>query len=485
MKRSRPTMSLSVERLENRELLSQGPFATAEFHAEIKRLMQSNDLPQISLAANIGSLNFTYTFTNRAFTGFAPGRIPETTSNSLFRVGSVTKVFTAVAIMKEVQDDQLSLSDRAFQILGDFDAAGKPIPQAGRDPVTGKPVTFLPSQQLDRVTIQSLLNMSSGLPLSVPVESSTFPVPPGQSHLLAPVLYVPGSYAALSYSSAPPYTRPANVDQQLAEYVYSFSSNRLSLRDPGTFVYSDTGYAVLGAVAAAISERYYHLPYSRFLKQDILKPLGISHPLAKPAPNTPMAAIARTLKSARFPTEVIYYANASEPPQTSIFPNPKAIQPPFAPAKPVPQPYGGELYLPSHFGEGGMTTTPLALTHLFHRLFAAYQGNRTSPLTPATVQLMVDPSVGTAIPDSHSWWGLGWQVFAVPNTPNRPGGWVKNGGLSGTSSLMFQGADGTTWAYILNENDGDAVGTMDQPFATQMKADIQAAIAAWTTNTKK
>jgi hypothetical protein len=162
-----------------------------------------------------------------------------------------------------------------------------------------------------------------------------------------------------------------------------------------------------------------------------------------------------------------------------VFPNPKATTPPFAPRKLVPQPYGGELYWQSHFGEGGITATPLALTTLFGRLFEAYQGNETAPLTPATVRLMVDPSEGTTIPGSDSWWGLGWQVFAAPNTTYQPGDSEKNGGLPGTSSLMFQGADGTTWAYLHNENDGDAVGAADQPFQHQMKAYIQAAIAAW------
>jgi hypothetical protein len=132
------------------------------------------------------------------------------------------------------------------------------------------------------------------------------------------------------------------------------------------------------------------------------------------------------------------------------------------------------------FRRGGIVANPLALTTLFSRLFAAYQGNDTAPLTPATVRLMVDPSEGTSIPGTDSWWGLGWQVFAAPNTTNQPGDWEKNGGLPGTSSLLFQSADGTTWAYILNENDGDAVGAADQPFEHQMKAYIQAAIAAWT-----
>ena len=93
---------------------------------------------------------------------------------------------------------------------------------------------------------------------------------------------------------------------------------------------------------------------------------------------------------------------------------------------------------------------------------------------------MVDPKEGASIPGTDSWWGLGWQVFAAPNTTDRPGDWQKNGGLPGTSSLLFQGADGTTWAYVLNENDGDADGAGDGPFQHQMKTYIQAAIEAWT-----
>ena len=314
--------------------------------------MRSNDLPQISIATHIDERNFTFTFTNRAFGRFVQNRTPTTIRNSLFRIGSITKVFTAVAIMKEVQDGQLSLSDRAFQILGYFDADGRPILQTGRDPVTGDPVSFLPSEKLDSITIQSLLNMSSGLPQSVPVQSSTFPVPPGKARLEDPVIYVPGSYAALTYSSNPRYKLPANVDQQLAYYVYTFTTNRLDLQDPGTFDYSDTGYALLGAIAAAVSEKHDHLPYNVLLKQDILKPLGISGPLLKPPPETPMAAIARTRAVGRYPTEVFYYSNKSEPRQTSIFPNPKATEPPFAPKKLVPQPNGGQLYLREPFWRG-------------------------------------------------------------------------------------------------------------------------------------
>src|SRR5262249_34591799 len=155
----------------------------------------------------------------------------------------------------------------------------------------------------------------------------------------------------------------------------------------------------------------------------------------------------RTSRIGRYPTEVVYFANASEPPRRSIFPNPMATKPPFTPSRLVPQPYGGKFFLQSHFGEGGMTTTPLALTRLFGRLFEAFKGSASTPLSPATVRLMVDRSNGTTITGTNNWWGLGWQVNAAPGTTDRPGDWLKNGGLPGTSSLMFQGADGTTWAY--------------------------------------
>ena len=47
------------------------------------------------------------------------------------------------------------------------------------------------------------------------------------------------------------------------------------------------------------------------------------------------------------------------------------------------------------------------------------------------------------------------QVFAARNTANHPGDWQTNGGFPGASSLLFQGGDGTTWSYTLNERSSD------------------------------
>lgn len=65
---------------------------------------------------------------------------------SLFRIASVSKVVTAIAIMKLVQDGRIHLDDSAFQILNDL----KPLP--GR---TLNPAIY-------RTTVKDLLQISSG-----------------------------------------------------------------------------------------------------------------------------------------------------------------------------------------------------------------------------------------------------------------------------------------------------------------------------------
>src|SRR5262249_27064351 len=153
---------------------------------------------------------------------------------------------------------------------------------------------------------------------------------------------------------------------------------------------------------------------------------GISPPIDNPPPSTPMAGVGHTLAAFAYPTEVGYFANPSEPPAKSIFPDPTATAAPFYPAAPVPQPYGGSYYVESHFAEGGMVANPLALITFFDNLHAAYKGATTGPLTPATVQAMVSLANGTpmGVPDG-SWWGLGWEVTPEPGTTNVPGEWQK------------------------------------------------------------
>ncbi|MDX2038034.1 MAG: serine hydrolase domain-containing protein [Isosphaeraceae bacterium] len=469
----------AVEQLEGRRLLSSGtgPFS-ASFRTSLRNFMRAQDLPQISISIHRGDasqgdstrddVGYQYWFTNRQY-AFRGGRIPKTDENSLFRLASVSKVFTATAIMKQVELGNLALADRAFQVLGYFDAQGNPVAQSGFDPVTGAGVTYSPSPELYDVTIQSLLNMSSGLPLNVPIQSATFPkTPDGQ------VIYVQGSYASIAFAGPAPYSGPATADQQVAYYSYSFSTNDLELDSPGTYLYNDTGYLVLGAIAERVSKTAYDMDYGSFLDQYILSPIGISKPQEAPATATPMVGIARTLRARRFPTEVTYYTNATGP---NIFPNAATH-----PNRVVSQAYGGFYYVESHFGEGGLAATPSALTRLFHRLGEVYSGLRSDgPLSRDTISQMVGQGNGVAVPNSGgAWWGLGWEVF--PTTPNgsEPGNWSKNGALPGTSTLLTRLADGTTFAYTLNQRLSTTGSSSRQtPPANQLATIIRNAIAAW------
>jgi CubicO group peptidase (beta-lactamase class C family) len=450
------------------------PFNSATFQSTIQQLMQQDNLPQISFAAVQNGNAFTYTYTNPSFTGF--GKTPPTTNaNSIFRVASVAKVFTAAAIMNLVQDGYLSLSSNPFQILGYFNAQGTPVPVSGYDPVTGKPVTVTPSTALSNVTVENLLNMSSGLPLNIPVQSASFPnAQPNH------VEFTQGSYAALAFAgdfNNPPYTGPpASVYQQIAYYVYAFAHYNLSLVNPGTYTYSNTGYGILGAVADTVAERVYGLNYASYLQQYILTPMGISAPSASPPPSgIPMLGIAHTLQTAAYPTEVNYYPDPNEPPGTSIFPNPTATKAPFYPKAQVPRPYGAGIYYESNFGEEGLAANPLAMTAVTSNLWAAYNGATAGPLSPATVKEMFNPAFGTPI-NSTQWFGLGWQVTAAPGTTNTPGTWTKGGSDPGTASQVNEYSDGTSWAYVMNEDNNVANGLNGQGFMTTLTNAVNAAL---------
>ena len=66
--------------------------------------------------------------------------------DSLFRIASVSKAITAVAILKLVQNGQLSLDDKAFKILNNLKPQGKRRINA----------------KVYNISIRNLLQMSSG-----------------------------------------------------------------------------------------------------------------------------------------------------------------------------------------------------------------------------------------------------------------------------------------------------------------------------------
>ena len=138
-------------------------------------------------------------------------------TSTTFRIGSLTKQFTAAAILKLAEQGKLGLDDPLSRYVPDFDTGGRVV------------------------TIRQLLNHTSGIP-----EYTT----------------QPGFFAKMA---------PLNLsDAELLQFV---SGKPLDF-EPGTgWRYSNTNYYLLGMIVAKASGR----PYAAFMQDEFFTPLGLAH----------------------------------------------------------------------------------------------------------------------------------------------------------------------------------------------------------------
>ncbi len=139
--------------------------------------------------------------------------------HSAFRIASMTKSFTAMGIMKLVEDGKLSLLDPAYKYIPEM--AGIPYPTSDSPPIT----------------VENLLTMTAGFPEDNPW---------GDRQLEEPV----------------------EMLKQLMRDGPGFS-NPPSL----SYEYSNTGYALLGLIISNVSG----MPYQQFITREILQPLEMTH----------------------------------------------------------------------------------------------------------------------------------------------------------------------------------------------------------------
>jgi CubicO group peptidase (beta-lactamase class C family) len=152
-------------------------------------------------------------------TGFINLRdsLPATTS-SAFRIASMTKSFTALAILKLRDNGQLALSDPVL----------KYIPDMGK-------IEYLTSDS-PPIRIENLMTMTAGFPEDNPW---------GDRQLDEP-------------------------DQMLIDLINS----GISFSNPPSFrfEYSNTGYAILGNIISRVSG----IPYQQYIRENILQPLDMN-----------------------------------------------------------------------------------------------------------------------------------------------------------------------------------------------------------------
>jgi len=147
----------------------------------------------------------------------------------IFRLGSVTKQFTAVAILQLVQQRKISLKDDITKFIPDYPTQGKII------------------------TVEHLLNHTSGIK---------------------------------SYTSMPLWTPEVQQMDLTPKALVDFFKDQPMDFDPGDrYAYNNSGYILLGYIIEQVTG----MSYADYLTKNVFKPAGLKHTfyetLPRPIPN--------------------------------------------------------------------------------------------------------------------------------------------------------------------------------------------------------
>jgi CubicO group peptidase (beta-lactamase class C family) len=133
----------------------------------------------------------------------------------VFEVGSVTKQFTAAAILMLQEQGKLSVKDDFTKYLPDFPTHGQ------------------------KITIEHLLTHTSGIP---------------------------------SYTGMPDWFTKIRQDMTVDQLLGTFRGQPLEFNPGEQWKYNNSGYALLGAIIEKVSGK----SYERFIEDEIFKPLGMT-----------------------------------------------------------------------------------------------------------------------------------------------------------------------------------------------------------------
>ena len=190
--------------------------------------------------------------------------------DALFRIASVSKPITGVAVAKLVEDGRLDLDAGAFALLADL----APPPGAARDP------------RLASITVRQLLHHAGGWDRD-------------------------RSFDPMFRTTEAPAT-PGTPIPAGAETIIRYMLGRPLDFDPGSrYAYSNFGYAVLGEII----ERAAGTSYEQYVTGAVLAPMGIRR-----------MRLGGSLPGARAPGEVRYYDPGTA---TSVFPGGERVPFPY------------------------------------------------------------------------------------------------------------------------------------------------------------
>lgn len=186
-----------------------GKFTHSSLHKEIDIFLKQNQFQGSVLIAKQDKILVKkgYGYANEE------SRVPNT-NQSVFRIGSITKSFTAIAILQLQEKGRLNVYDPVIKYLPDYPKG-------------------------DKILIHHLLSHTSGIP------------------------------SITDFPNLQKIQRDPSTPEQTISY---FKSLPLKFT-PGTDCeYSDSGYIVLGAIIEAITKD----SYEHYIQQNILQPLGMA-----------------------------------------------------------------------------------------------------------------------------------------------------------------------------------------------------------------
>lgn len=204
--------------------------------------------------------------------GYADVTTKETVKpDALFRIASVSKPITAVAVLELVEQGKLSLDAKAFALLPNL------TPPAG--------ATVDP--RLDAITIRQLLSHLGGWDR----DKSYDPM-----------------FRSTQIAQALGTTAPASAN----DVIRYMRGQPLEFTPGERYAYSNFGYDVLGRII----ERVTGESYGAYMKASVLRPMGILH-----------MQLGRSLAADRLPGEVRYYDGGGL--TTSVFPSGGQVPVPY------------------------------------------------------------------------------------------------------------------------------------------------------------
>lgn len=329
----------------------------------IRNFMTNYQIPGLTFAlAKDGKIVY-----NRAFGYQNLAKTVPTQPHTLFRIASCSKQITSIAIMKMMQEGQLSMNSKVFGSGGILE--NHPVYAA----------TNITDTRIFNITVQQLLEHSAGWNRNLNCNPN------------------PATPYPWAINGCDPITFPLRVTQQLGvsnpakeEDLVKFLLIKGLDFAPGTaYNYSNIGYLILGSIIEKISG----MSYENYVQASILHPLGIYD-----------MHIGKNLLAEKFEREGEYFGGEGN--TLSVYGDGSSL----------PWEYGG-MNVNAMDGHGGWIATAKDMLTLLN----AVDGFATKPdiLNSATITTMVTPSVnyanyakGWQVNASNNWWHTG----AVPGT---------------------------------------------------------------------